>query len=328
MEGLVLGSTAPTSDPARSLVRIATVDAIRSAHRSGHPLWVELGERTDELVALLQETFGLHPLVVEDIFSDRSAPKIEPLGEYLYIVVHALRPTTDPTRMGFVVLDVIVGKSFVLTQHRDGQATDRMRTRLEATPELLSKGSAWVTHAFLDAIIDRYLPQMAALVARVDESELRVLDRSAEDETLLPELVMLRRAVQSIHRISRHQEALLRELAQTDFALIPTEARPYFRDVHEHFSRVADDADRCVDVMTSTIEAHLSVQSNRMNATVKRLTLMSTVMLPLNLIASFYGMNFIHTPEFAWPYGRTAVVGLMLAVTAAVWMYFRRKRWV
>jgi magnesium transporter len=328
MEGLTLKNDEAGSTAHRSLVRIHTVDAIRDAHRARSPLWVELGERTDATASLLLETFGLHPLVVEDIFSDRSSPKIDPTPQYLYIVVHAIRPSSDPNRLDIVVLDVVVGASFVLTQHRDGQATDLMRARLERTPELLGKGGAWVAHSFLDAIVDRYLPAMSALAKRVDDAELRVLDRSLEGESLLPELVMLRREIQSIHRIARRQKHLLRELAERDFALIPADARPYFRDVHEHFARVAEDAERCVDVMTNTIDAYLSVQSNRMNATVKRLTLLSTVMLPLNLIASFYGMNFIHTPEFAWPMGRLAVVVLMVAVTLAVWAYFRIRRWV
>ena len=331
MEGLILESEpGGFTDVARPLVRATTFEAIRDAHALNRPLWVEIGERTDEGVALLLETFGLHPLVVEDIFSNRPSPKINACADYLYIVVYALRPTAAHAQLEFVVLDVVVGKTFVITQHRDGEATARMRARLERTPTLLARGSAWVAHAFIDAIVDRYLPRMRALAARVDDAEMRVLgpqDRAKDVASLLPELVALRRTVQAIHRIAHHQRELLGRLAQAELSLIPVEARAYFLDVYEHFSRVAEEADRCMDMMTNVIDAHFNMQSNRMNATVERLTLLSTVMLPLNLIASFYGMNFVHTPEFGWRDGRAVVLGVMFLTTLGIWTYFKRKRW-
>ncbi len=78
---------------------------------------------------------------------------------------------------------------------------------------------------------------------------------------------------------------------------IPDDCRLYFRDIFDHFTRVDEHAEDYMDAVTSLVDAYLTVQSNRMNDTVKRLTLMSTVLLPLNFIASFYGMNFKGMPE-------------------------------
>ena len=83
-----------------------------------------------------------------------------------------------------------------------------------------------------------------------------------------------------------------------------------------------------MDAVTSLVDAYLTVQSNRMNDTVKRLTLMSTVLLPLNFIASFYGMNFKSTPEFNWGWGRELAMAQMVVLALLIWTWFKRKKWV
>ncbi len=300
---------------------------IREAHAAGQTLWVELGEASPEVERLLVDTFHVHPLAVEDIFGERSVPKIEDDDGYLYVVVHALRGTDDPTRAEMGLLDVVLGQSFVLTQHREGPATDRLRARLDESPHLLAQGPAWLAHAFIDGIVDRFLPFMEALRARIDTAELRVIAASSDERDLLPELIALKRSIQALCRIAHHQRDILRQLSKADYPQIPRAARPYFRDVYDHFMRVAEEAETYKDVVSGAVDAYLNVQSYKMNDTVKRLTLISTVMLPLNLIAGFYGMNFASLPGLGWRWGFLCVLGVMVAVTVGVWTYFKYRRW-
>jgi magnesium transporter len=306
--------------------RTESAEVVRAAHTAGHRMWVELGEASPEVEALLTGTFRVHPLVVEDIFGERSVPKIEEQDGYLYVVVHALR-SDDPAQTRLGVLDVVIGHTFLLTQHREGRATARLRARLDASPELLEKGGAWVAHAFIDMVIDRFLPFMEALRARVDAAEARVMADTDANRSLLAELFALRRSLQAVHRIAHHQQDILRQLSRTDYPQIPKAARLYFRDVYDHFTRVAEDAETYKDLVNGAIDAYLNVQSYRMNDTVKRLTLISTVMLPLNLIAGFYGMNFTTLPGLGWRWGFVSVLGGMVAVSVGVWSYFKYRRW-
>jgi magnesium transporter len=308
--------------------RTTRVEDIRAAHALKRTMWVEIGEPSVEGEKLLTDTFGVHPLLVEDIFSENSVPKIEENDEYLYIVVHALKANDDPTHAEMGLLDIVIGDNFLLTQHRDGPATERMRARLEASAHLLRKGAAWLAHAFMDAVIDRFPPFMDALRMRIDAAEARVMIASgAEEQDLLPELFALKRSVFALNRIAHHQRDILRQLSRADYRVIPKAARPYFRDVYDHFMRVAEEAEAYKDIATGAVDAYLNVQSYRMNDTVKRLTLISTVMLPLNLIAGFYGMNFATLPGLNWRWGFLCVLGVMVAVTLGIWSYFRLRRW-
>lgn len=310
------------------LERTSSVEVIRAAHAAGRPLWVELGEHAREAELLLAEAFGIHPLVIEDIFRERSFPKIDELDGYIYVVVHALRQVDDPTLADLTDLDLVIGPTFILTQHREGPATARLRARLEASPHLLGQGPAWLAHAFIDAVVDRFVPFMEALKGRIDAAELRVISASTDEKDLLPELVALKRSIQAVDRIAHHQRDILRQLSRSEYAPIPQAARLYFRDVYDHFMHVAEEAEISKDIVTGAIDAYVNVQSYRMNDTVKRLTLISTVMLPLNLIASFYGMNFTSLPGLGSRWGFLGVIALMISVTAGIWTYFKARRWV
>ena len=310
--------------------KLTDPDAIREAHAKGQHLWVEIGEPSAASEAVLTEMFGLHPLIVEDIFSERSVPKIDEFATHAYIVVHAIGLGDDPLKPSINLLDLVVGDTFLLTQHREGPTTERLYERLQRTPDLLEKEPAWLAHAFIDGLVDRYEPYMDFLRQRIDAVEEHVLLRAGtvKERDLLPELFALRRTIQALCRSTHHQRQILHRLSSGELPQIPKECTLYFRDVYDHFMRVEERTDDYKDVVTSLVDAYLTVQSNRMNETVKRLTVMSTVLLPLNFIASFYGMNFKNMPELGWPFGRALAVVQMVVLALLVWTWFKRKGWV
>ena len=128
-----------------------------------------------------------------------------------------------------------------------------------------------------------------------------------------------------------YQREILLRLSRGDFGEIPPEALPFYRDVYDHFLRINDIAEGYRDIVTSALDAFLSVQSNKMNEVMKTLTLMSTVMLPLTFIAGIYGMNFDpdasgwNMPELRWVHGYPFALGLMLAIGLGIVWWFHRK---
>ena len=305
-------------------------EAIQKAHASGLHMWVDVGEPSPATEALLTATFGVHPLIVEDIFGERSVPKIDEFDTHVYIVVHAIGHADVSLKAELGLLDLVIGETFLLTQHREGPATGRLLERLHRNPALLEKGPAWLAHAFVDGLVDRYEPYMNLLRQRIDAIEEHVLLRAglAQAKNLLPELFALQRLIQALCRTTHHQRHILQQLSRSELSQIPSACRLYFRDVYDHFTRVDEQAEDYKDAVTSLVDAYLTVQSNRMNDTVRRLTLMSTVLLPLNFIASFYGMNFKDMPELYWPWGRAFAVAEMAALALLIWAWFKTKRWV
>jgi len=303
---------------------------IRDAYAARKPLWLDLSDRTPEAEALLAETFRLHPLCIEDIWSDATLPKIEDFGNYLYVLANGVE-TKPGSAVSVLELDMVVGTHFLISHHTGRMlAVDNVTDDLRRNPRLLSKGPAWVLHSLLDHLIDHFSPLMDSFDDQLDELERDVIEYAGlpEGRGLLPKIFGLKRSLMSLRRTAVYQRDMLLRLSRGEFECIPQETLPFFRDVYDHFARTSDLADSYRDLVTSALDAYLSVQSNRMNEVMKALTLISTVMLPLTFIAGVYGMNFEFMPELHWKHGYAFALILMGTVAVGIVLLFRRKRWL
>jgi magnesium transporter len=305
-------------------------DDVRAARAAGKCLWVDLGERTKETEALLTETFHIHPLTQEDIWNDRELPKVEDFDDYLYIVGHSVRFGSSVEKLEIMELDIVLGESFVLTHNGDSTAVKAVADGLARCARPIVKGAAWVTHALLDHMVDDYLPLIDHYDEEIADLERQILDVAGTPRgpELLHRIFGLKRSLQKLRRTTIHQRELLLRLGRGEFDRIPREIAPFFRDVYDEFSRITDLAESYRELLSNSLDAYLSVQSNRMNEIMKTLTLMSTVMLPLTFIAGIYGMNFDHMPELHWTRGYAFALGLMGSTALGIVYWFRHKKWL
>ena len=117
-------------------------------------------------------------------------------------------------------------------------------------------------------------------------------------------------------------------LAKGNNKLISEKTVIYFRDIHDHMIWINNQLDSARDIISSILEIHLSVTSNKMNEIMKVLTVIATIMLPLTVIGSIYGMNFKYMPELEWRYGYLAVWVVMILIAIGMLYYFKRKEWL
>jgi magnesium transporter len=310
-----------TSDP----------EDVRRAHAENKNLWLHLLANTPVSSGLLEGTFAIHPLVIEDIWADRALPKLEAFEEYLYILVHGVRRDSDATKLALLELDVVLGRNFVITHHQGlSRSVEAVVSELARSPRILRKGAPWVVHALLDHLVDHYLPLIDDLDDEVNDLEDRVLDTAGSDQhaAFMTRIFDLKRTLSSLRRVAVHQREILLRLSRNEFDQVPAESAPFFRDVYDHFARVTDLAESYRELVSGAFEAYLSVQSNRMNEIMKTLTLISTIMLPLTFVAGVYGMNFEHMPELSWHYGYPFALLIMAAIGASILAWFRVRRWL
>jgi magnesium transporter len=130
---------------------------IRAAVESPDPVWIELEREAPECNQLLLDVLHVHPLTIEDIWGKARTPKLEDYREYLYVVIHGVKSAKRGS-VDTIELDVVIGKTWVLTHDSTGDITKEVVEGLERDPTLLNKGPAWLAHAILDNAVDHYLP--------------------------------------------------------------------------------------------------------------------------------------------------------------------------
>jgi magnesium transporter len=306
-------------DPASLPARVARTEGL---------VWVDLDHPTEEDYRLLTNVFHFHPLAIEDCRGDLLLPKIDEYPDYLYLVVHAVVAvdlSTDAFRTEEV--DLFVNRRYVVTHHKETRRSiEEVRERCRKRPELLGRGSDFLLHDLLDAIAEHYQPVLEQLEAEIDRAEERLFTQPTRE--MLNDILALKRDVLHLRRMIGPEKEVVNRLTRREFALVSDAAVPFFRDVYDQLYRVHDLTEQYRDVLTGMLEGYLSVVSNRLNEVMKVLTVVSTTILPLSLIASIYGMNFKHMPELDQPWGYPAALGLMAAVGGGMVWWFRRKKWI
>jgi magnesium transporter len=121
---------------------------------------------------------------------------------------------------------------------------------------------------------------------------------------------------------------VLARLSRGEFALIDERETVYYRNVYDHLVRFAELIESSREMVSDLMQTHLSAISNRLNEIMKVLTMISTVVLPMTLVAGVYGMNFKHMPEIESPYGYPAALGLMAMMGLGSFAFFRWKKWI
>lgn len=313
------------------IVEHGTLEQALAAIRAGKPTWIDLAGRSEENEKLLGPGgLEIHPLIIEDVFMDCVRPKVEDYRDYVYVLFHApsaVNKDDDPETMDLLEIDILLGQNYVVTHHaQESKALDSVWSEVARSGRAIKKGAAWLAHAVLDRVVDDYLPLLDGMDDEIDSLEREVLSDSGTD--VLQRIFSIKRQLQQLRRVSIHQKEVLYRLSRGEFDEIPEPLLPFFRDIYDHFVRVTDLAESYRDLIAGTFEAHLSVQSNKMNAIMKTLTLAATVFMPLTFVAGVYGMNFEHMPELKKPWAYPVVLASMLGIAVAIMLFYRRKKWI
>jgi len=295
---------------------------------SGARLWVDIEDPdSDILEELLEGRFGFHELAAEDSLSPNTLPKYDAFPTYDFFVFRAVNVNLREHGSQTYKLSAFLGRDFLFTVHNGRmEAIDQICARLPEDKRILSNGPDYLLYEIVDLMVDAYFPLLEKVEECVDDLQDAIFLNAKPGH--LDELLHLKRDVNVMRRQSLPQRELLNLMSRGDSPFIRKEHLIYFRDLYDHMFRISETIDSERDMMAGTMEAYLSVIANRTNEIMRVLTVLSTIMLPLTLIAGIYGMNFEHMPELHWLHGYPFALGLMAATTLTMLTWFWKKGWL
>lgn len=289
-------------------------------------VWIGLLEPTEAELRSLQEHYGLHPLAVEDALKAHQLPKVEIYGDQLFVVARTAHLEADQIAYGETA--VFVGPNHIISvRHGSARAHTMLRQQLEASPMLLNHGVDYVLHAILDFIVDGYLPIVETIEDHVLEMEKKTLDTFlGRDE--ITRLFTLRRELTRFQRVLGPMGEVANKLTYLELPCLDPEVRPYFRDVLDHVRRVEVMVGGLREVLTSVFEVSNLLEQQRQGVITRQLAAWAAILAVPTAIAGIYGMNFENMPELKSHYGYYVVLGVIVAVCAALYLRFKKARWI
>ncbi len=296
------------------------------ATESGDFVWVGLHDPTSEELEAVAATYDLHDLAVEDAIRAHQRPKVERYDESLFIVLKSLWYVDEEDAVETGEISVFVGEHFVVTvRHGSGGGLSGTRQRLEGMRTILAHGPSAVVYAVCDQVVDRYEEVAASLQVDVDEVEESVFspDRTNDSERIY----VLKRELSEMRRAVLPLREPMNRFAAGSVAGIHEESGPYFRDVADHLTRVAETIDNLDALLSTAFDALMAQIQLRQNDDMRKISAAAGLIVAPTVVGSIYGMNFDHMPELHWAFGYPMALGMMLASSLAVYIVCKRAGW-
>jgi len=226
-------------------------------------------------------------------------------------------------------LGIFFGRNLIVTIHNEKmQIIDEIFEDIKkGKPELVESPATLLLCTLLDAVVD----DLEAAVRRVEETESLIggeVLKETKSRSLLELIYSNRSNLLLVRRLLRPQSDVVCQIAQGDFQIINKDSELFIRDIYDHTLRTLDRIDGLLDINLGSLSIYSSSVSERMNETIRVLTVISTIGVPLTILVGWYGMNFREMPEIYSPYGYLLVVLVALFIIAGSIMLFRRKRWL
>ncbi len=319
----------------RTLITTAgRVDDVSSSSLKAHfeacaseGFWLDIEAPDDSDLELLTEVLGFHHLTVEDIQHQNQRPKLEEFPGHVFVVLFVAEQSQDELLMREHHL--YVSTDYLVSVHQEpAPALDQLRARLDARPELTRGKTGFLGYLVIDSLVDALFPILDQIDEEVDTAEDYVLVSPSPQD--LVRITALKHQVTDLRRVLGPQRDLFQRLVTYALTADDQELSIHYRDVYDHMVRLYENVDALRDLLSGVMDIYLSTVSNRLNSTVKTLTVIASLFLPLSFLTGFYGMNFTYLTQVLEIPHWTFWVGVatMVAATALQLIFFRRRGWI
>src|SRR5918997_1263407 len=285
-------------------------------------VWADVSDPTSNDFLELAEEFGFHPLSIEDCRNAHQRPKVEEYSGYYFIVLYEASLVGPKDVLELRELNIFLGKNYLVTVHSRPIRAIATASRLwHEWTDRAEHGAGLLSYILIDAVVDDYLPLLDVISDRMDDLEDSIFGEFRPEA--IEEIFSVKKKLLYLRRSITPLRDVFNTLLRREQPIFPRETHVYFQDVFDHIIRVSDTIDNLRDMLSSTMDAYLSVSGKRMNQIMKRLTSISTILMSVTLVAGIYGMNFDYMPELHWRYGYVFALLSMVGLGFALYIFLK-----
>jgi len=311
-----------------SLERDVPEEQIREyIHAADHVTWVDVEDPGEHEIEMLLEGFGFHPLALEEAAKGNQRPKIAEYKGYILVVTYGIVSVAGTSQLQVTEVDIFIGRNYAVTIHKDPlPALEEGYRRWTRGGAMLREGVGFLVFTIVDSVIDTYFPVLDALEDALDETELSIFSQQQTDN--LQDLLTTKRQLATIRRVLSPLRETFSVLLRRDHPILTPNTTIHFQHVYDNILRILDAVDVQRDLVTSSLDAQMTVVSTRLNRTMKTLTIITVVVAAGGLVFGAWGMNFSRVPFSDEPWGFAAVVGGTIALIGIILVLSRKRRWL
>ncbi len=297
----------------------------------GDLTWVNMEKPTERETEYLAQNYPFHPLDLDDCLSRIQRPKMDEYKDYLFLVLHFPVFNKEARVTTLSQVSVFIGKDYLIILHK-GELKPLVKLFREcqldeeSRQENFSHGSGYLLYRIVDRLVDYCLPILNKIGDHIERTEddifsSRGMPRAIEQISMLRrDVISFRRTIWPMRAVIGSLEPKIRRFTQMDLAV-------YFGDMIDHVDKIWDGLDEYKEIIEGLNDTHDSLATNRTNEVIRMLTIIATILLPLTVLASIYGMN-IPLPFQNSSYSFLFVLIIWIVIVSGMLYFFRRQRWI
>ncbi len=291
--------------------------------------WINVnGLHDTALMRELADKFSIHPLALEDIVNTGQRPRIEEYDEHLYLVTKMMRIDRKDDQIHSEQLSLILADKLLITfQERPGDVFEPVRSRIRHHKgRIRNQGADYLAYSLLDCVSDHYTSVVEHFGEQIEDLEEPI--RKDPDKALLEKINDYKQEMNYLKKILRPARESIAAMARLDSDLIDEATRPFIKDLLDSVTQSAEITDTYRDMLSDHLDIYNTSVNNRLNETMKVLTIFSAIFIPLTFIAGIYGTNFDFLPELHFKYSYPIFWGVLIVIAGIMLRFFRKKKWL
>ncbi len=295
---------------------------------AGELVWLDLCAPMVTDLHIIAEELNLHTLSIEDAVTSHQRAKLDRYSDYLFLNAYDVSLDMATGELQTSELSAFIAKSAIVTVRDDPRFdVDALVDRWDSSSDLVDNGVAFLLHGLLDMLVDRHFEAVQALDDGIEELEDLLFDERPRAPEVQRRSFEMRKSLVTLRRVVLPMREVVNTLLRRDLHIIPEQMTPYFQDVYDHVLRATEWTESLRDLVTTILETNLTIQGNRLNLIMKKLTGWAAVIAVPTAVTGFYGQN-VPYPGFGKEWGFVISLIVLFGTAGALYWGFKRRDWL
>jgi magnesium transporter len=294
----------------------------------GTVVWLDLCEPDRADLEVISQEFGLHPLAVEDATQQHERPKLDRYQDHAFLTAYAVGLDAATGRLATSELAAFITPRALITVRKDpGFDIDAVVARWDGSADLAAHGVGFLLWGLLDVVVDGHFATVQQLDEAIEGLEDLLFDERPHGAEVQRRSFELRKSLVVLRRLVLPMREVVNTLLRRDLGLVDQAIGPYFQDVYDHVLRATEWTESLRDLVSTILETNLTIQGNRLNSVMKKVTSWAAIIAVPTAVTGFYGMN-VPYPGFNQHSGFATSMVLLVALSGGLYLLFKRLDWL
>ncbi|MEI7891014.1 MAG: magnesium transporter CorA family protein [bacterium] len=292
--------------------------------------WIDFSDPSADDVLYLQENFDIHPLTIEEFVTPTYRPKATQYDNCIFLTIHIPLFDTKARTTYPGELDIVITKDHLITGHNKEifQLEDffaQLQNSEGKRRLYMNKTPAHLLYNILELLLESCFPRIDHIHEKLENIEEQVFNN--KEKEMVFEISVVKRDILNFRRTLKPQRHIIESLAQMKSPLIAPELSAYFQDLTGTNIRLWNALESNKETIESMEETNNSLLSNKLDLTMKVLTIFSAIFLPMTLYSNVMSMStnipLSHNNEGFWIH-----TAIMLIISIFTIILFWVKKWL